>query len=326
MDNRIRLLTELGEFLQSDDPAWTAARIKTSQHNTWFTPDFISLAVKNIREQFLDPEKLESWLRAYGLDQPVPSPKRIGLVMAGNVPLVGFHDFLCCFVCGHRMNIKLSSKDPFLFPLILEFLSAKDRVPEMQTAQMLKGMDAYIATGSNNSARYFEYYFGKYPSLIRHNRTSVAVLDGTETNEELALLADDVFQYFGLGCRNVTQLIVPRHYDFIPMLNAFKKYHWMADHNKYKNNYDYRLSLAILNKQFYMTQDNILLIENESPFSPISVLHYRFYDKEEEAGPRMQDEIQCVVGKRHLPFGKSQQPALKDYADGMDTLTFLKNC
>ena len=162
--------------------------------------------------------------------------------------------------------------------------------------------------------------------MIRQNKTSVAILDGTETEEELGRLADDVFQYFGLGCRNVTQLIVPRHYDFIPLLNAFNRYRWMADHNKYKNNYDYRLSLAILNKQFYMTQENILLIENESPFSPISVLHYRFYDREEEARPLQPGDIQCVVGKKFLPFGKSQQPALNDYADGMDTLTFLKNC
>jgi hypothetical protein len=191
---------------------------------------------------------------------------------------------------------------------------------------MLKGMDAYIATGSNNSARYFDYYFGKYPSLIRRNRTSVAVLDGNESSEELTALADDVFLYFGLGCRNVTQILVPENYDFVPLLTAFRKYEWMAGHNKYKNNYDYRLSLAILNKLFYMSNDCLLLLEDESPFSPISVLHYRYYKPGDIPEPaKGNDNIQCVVGHRYLPFGKSQQPVLSDYADGADTMQFLRS-
>ena len=187
---------------------------------------------------------------------------------------------------------------------------------------MLKGLDAYIATGSNNSARYFDYYFGKYPSLIRRNRTSIALLEGNESPEELSALADDVFLYFGLGCRNVTQIHVPENYDFVPLLKSFGKYQWMADHNKYKNNYDYRLSLAILNKLFYMTNDCVLLLENESPFSPISVLHYQFY--KEFSVPAMDENLQCMIGRQGLPFGKSQEPALTDYADGADTMKFLQ--
>ena len=164
-------------------------------------------------------------------------------------------------------------------------------------------MDAYIATGSNNSARYFEYYFGKYPSLIRRNRTSIALLEGDETPEELEKLADDVFHYFGLGCRNVTQIHVPENYDFIPLLQSFRKYQWVADHNKYKNNYDYRLSLAILNKLYYMTNDCLLLLEDESPFSPISVLHYSFYNERETGSPiRKIRKLQCVVGRNLRSF------------------------
>ena len=162
-------------------------------------------------------------------------------------------------------------------------------------------MDAYIATGSNNSARYFDYYFGKYPSLIRRNRTSIAVLEGDETPEELEKLADDVFLYFGLGCRNVTQIHVPENYDFVPLLGAFRKYQWMADHHKYKNNYDYRLSLAILNKLQYMTNDCLLMLENDSPFSPIAVLHYTYYkDIKNSISMENNENLQCIVG-RQLP-------------------------
>jgi hypothetical protein len=247
--------------------------------------------------------------------------------MAGNIPLVGFHDFLCCFLSGHQSFVKLSTKDAWLFPALTEFLI--DKNPELagniKTVDVLRGMDAYIATGSNNSARYFEYYFAKYSSLIRRNRTSVAVLDGTETDRELEDLADDVFLYFGLGCRNVSQILVPENYDFIPLLRAFRKYQWMADHNKFKNNYDYRLSLAILNKLEYMTNDCLLLMQDELPFSPISVLHYAMYRNPEDRLLAMEkDQLQCVIGHKFLPFGKSQQPGLTDYADGADTMRFLQ--
>ena len=248
--------------------------------------------------------------------------------MAGNIPLVGFHDFLCCFVSGHHPVIKLSSRDYALFRVILEFLNKKNKISAEQitVSSMLKGMDAYIATGSNNSARYFDYYFGKYPSLIRRNRTSIALLEGDETAEELGKLADDVFLYFGLGCRNVTQIRVPENYDFVPLLSAFRKYQWMADHHKYKNNYDYRLSLAILNKLQYMSNDCLLLLENDSPFSPIAVLHYTYYKDIKDSVPAEKDEnLQCIVGRRFLPFGNSQRPGLSDYADGRDTMKFLRS-
>src|SRR5450432_3678310 len=327
LENRINLLVELGEFMLSDNPAWRASKTRAFEHNAWFVPDFIELSVRRIAEQYLQRELLENWVRDYGFPDRTPAPKKIGIVMAGNIPLVGFHDFLSCFLIGHRQFIKLSSKDAWLFLVLLNFLNREDDSCSgmIQTADMLKNMDAYIATGSNNSARYFDYYFGKYPSLIRRNRTSIAVLEGNETPEELDKLADDVFLYFGLGCRNVTQIYVPENYDFIPLLQSFRKYQWMADHHKYKNNYDYRLSLAILNKLYYMSNECLLLLENESPFSPIAVLHYSFYGKDENRKPAVADEnLQCVVGRQFLPLGSSQQPGLRDYADGADTMKFLR--
>ncbi len=326
LENRISILVQLGKYMQSDEPSWTEAKTRAFQHNPWFIPEFIDLAVNQIVEHFLRESLLVEWAARYLADQGPANPKKVGIVMAGNIPLVGFHDFLCCFISGHRQVVKLSSKDAVLFPALIEFLYSTDSNTRdyIQTDTMLKSLDAYIATGSNNSARYFEYYFRKYPSLIRRNRTSIAILDGNETTAELEKLADDVFLYFGLGCRNVTQIRVPEQYDFLPLLTAFRKYQWMADHNKFKNNYDYRLSLAILNKLFYMTNDCILLIENESPFSAISVLHYSFYREYPDTASLLENgSLQCIVGRTGVPFGKSQQPGLSDYADGEDTMKFL---
>jgi hypothetical protein len=189
---------------------------------------------------------------------------------------------------------------------------------------MLKGCYAYIATGSNNTSRYFEYYFSKYHHIIRRNRTSVAVLDGKETERQLEELADDVYLYFGLGCRNVTKLYVPTGYDFSRMLAIFKKYDHLIQFHKYKNNYDYRLALLILNKQFYMSNESILLVENSSAFSPISQLNYEFYDVAPDlSADDVKENIQCVVGYKGISFGQAQQPSLYDYADGVDTLQFL---
>jgi len=327
LQNRIRILAELGEFMLSEDLSWKDAKSRAFQHNAWFIPDFIDLSVSRIVERFLQKDLLEKWASEYQVPAHEEMPKEIGLVMAGNIPLVGFHDFLCCYINGHHPVIKLSTRDACLFPVILEFLNKKHQAATNQitVSSMLKGMDAYIATGSNNSARYFDYYFGKYPSLIRRNRTSIAILEGDETKEELEKLADDVFLYFGLGCRNVTQVRVPENYDFVPLLNAFRKYQWMANHHKYKNNYDYRLSLAILNKLPYMSNDCLLMLENDSPFSPIAVLHYTYYKDIKNSIPIENDEnLQCIVGRPFVPFGKSQRPGLSDYADGRDTMKFLR--
>ena len=303
------------------------AKEKASRENGWFIPEFIELSVDNIASSFLQRDKLEAWCKAYQLPIENPSPKIVGIVMAGNIPLVGFHDMLCVFITGHRANIKASSKDQVLIKHLVDTMAAWDEEINqlINFSEMLKGCDAYIATGSNNSAGYFEYYFGKYAHIIRRNRTSVAVLTGNETHEELEKLADDVYLYFGLGCRNITKLYVPEGYDFIPLLTTFKKYNWLADHHKYKNNYDYNLAIHLLNKKFYMSNESLILVEENSFFSPISQLNYEFYTDLNSLSIllKQSEELQCIIGRNFISFGQSQNPSLGDYADGVDTMRFL---
>jgi Acyl-CoA reductase (LuxC) len=324
---RIDLLIRLGQYILSEDEQWVLIKERASRENGWFIPEFVELATKNIAFAYLQKENLESWAESYRLQTTNLKPKTIGIVMAGNIPLVGFHDLLCVFLSGHKAVIKPSSKDQVLIKHLVEKLEEWDSEVNSLVvfSEMLKGCDAYIATGSNNSSRYFDYYFGQYPNIIRRNRTSVAVLTGEETIEELEKLADDVYQYFGLGCRNVTKIYVPGNYDFIPLLEAFKKYNYLADHHKYKNNYDYNLALHLLNKKYYMTNGSILLIEDPVIFSPISQLNYEFYTNNDDLTVKLPlvHDLQCITGKRFIPFGKGQCPAVNDYADGVDTLKFL---
>lgn len=372
LEKRIDLLAELGEYCLSQAPALETAKYKAYTENGWFTPEFINLAIQQIATHYLQKDKLTAWAKKYNLpaENPATPPKTVGLIMAGNIPLVGFHDLLTIFISGHRQLIKTSTRDNTLIHHLVDWMIAQK--PEVAGyiafAERLNGCDAYIATGSNNSGRYFDYYFGKYPHIIRRNRTSVALLTGNETPEELSALADDVNQYFGLGCRNVTQIYVPENYDFLPLLNAFNKYQHLSDLQKYKNNFDYQLTLLILNQKLYMTNGQgglngtILLTENESPFSPISVLHYQYYKPGQPplALTQTNESIQCLVGQPNsligqpgilpaqsgalpaqpsafaessgtlrvhplIPFGNAQQPSLEDYADGIDTLLFLRD-
>ena len=326
LQKRIEILQSLKKYLSANDEAWQHIKTKTSYHNGWFTEAFIDLAVQNICNEFLQKEKLEEWAAHYHLDDNVGG-KNIGIVMAGNIPLVGFHDFLTVFISGHKQTIKLSSKDDILLKHLVEKMTAWE--PSLSAyiafADMLKGCDAYIATGSNNTARYFEQYFSKYPSIIRRNRTAVAVLTEKETQDELRLLSDDIHQYFGLGCRNITQLFVPAGYDFVPLLSAFDKYTYFTDHHKFKNNYDYQLSIALLNNVFYMTNGSLLLIESDAIFSAISRLNYSFYEDEKKLLNELagNEDIQCICGKGGIAFGQAQCPGLMNYADGVDTMQFL---
>jgi hypothetical protein len=322
---RIELAAQLGPYILSGSPEWLETKHRASLTNPWFTTEFIDIAAENIAKHFLDKQKLESWTSSYKIG--TVDQKKIGIVMAGNIPMVGFHDFLCVFISGHKAIIKASSKDEVLIKHFVQKLTEWNKeVSELVAFQeMLKNCDAYIATGSNNSARYFEYYFKKYPHIIRRNRTSVAILEGNETIKELEELADDVHLYFGMGCRNVTKIFVPKDYEFIPLLTAFKKYDHFKDHNKYKNNYDYNLALHILNGKFYMANESIILLENSSIFSPISQLNYKFYTdkKTVEEDLKSMDDVQCTVGHNYIPFGQAQLPSLADYADGIDTINFL---
>jgi len=322
-------LTGLGLSLTGTDPGWLAAKQRAAAENGWFREEFIDLAVQQIVQEFLQKDKLTAWAKKYDLPQETKSPANIGLVMAGNIPLVGFHDFLTIFITGHHQTIKPSSRDNVLIRWIVEELERKapGAGDSIHFADRLKGCDAFIATGSNNSARYFDFYFAKYPHIIRRNRTSVAVLTGREGKEELGALADDVYQYFGLGCRNVTKLYTPEDYDFEPLLETFRKYDYLADYNKYKNNYDYYLTLLILNKKQYISNKSILLEENPGLFSPISVLHYEKYGDPTilAAELAINEDLQCVVGQDYIQFGRAQRPSLEDYADGADTMQFIRS-
>jgi hypothetical protein len=330
LQERIEILIRAGEILCGKDKdtaeQWSATLETAYRKNNWFTPIFLEKATEQIYNLYLQRESLKKVAAHYFLDNPA-SVKTVGIVMAGNIPLVGFHDFLCVFLSGHRQRCKLSSKDDVLFSTLIRLLGSK--FPELKEyvsiTERLNDCDAYIATGSDNSARYFEYYFGRYPSIIRKNRTSVAVLTGEETEEELTLLADDLLMYFGLGCRNVTQIHVPKGYDFKPLLESMKKYSWCFDHNKYRNNYDYQLAIYIMNSMPYMTNDCVVLVENESPFSPVGSLHYSYYDdlNERIENLKKNQSIQAIVGSGGIAFGKAQSPALMDYADGVDTMAFL---
>jgi hypothetical protein len=324
---RIDLLCRLGEYILANNEDWQLAKEQAERENGWFIKEFIDLASTNIANCFLKKDLLQTWIAETPADELVEKPHSVGIIMAGNIPLVGFHDFLCVFVSGHKAIIKASSKDQVLIKhLVAKLIEWEPAVSYFVLfLEMLKGCDAYIATGSNNSYRYFEYYFGKFPHIIRRNRTSVALLSGNETTDELRSLADDVHQYFGLGCRNVTKIYVPEGYDFVAIINAFGKYSHLADHNKLKNNFDYNLALHILNKKYYMTNGCMLLIEDTAIFSPISQLNYEFYSDitAVEKSLLNHPDIQCITGTLTVPFGASQIPSLTDYADGVNTLAFL---
>jgi len=334
LPDRISLLDQLGNHLLGEDELLRAVMQRSYHHNQWFTMNNQERAIRSIAEEYLNGDKLKAWIKPYAIGEP-DTIKTIGLVMAGNIPLVGFHDWLSVFVVGHRVQVKLSEKDQFLFPYLIKVLTSFDARVEQYVdfVPKLKDFDAVIATGSNNSSRYFSAYFSKYPHIIRKNRNAVAVLDGTETKAELERLGEDVFQFFGLGCRNVAKLYVPRGYDFEPLLEALHEFRDLVLHNKYKNNFDYNYAIYVMNKTEYMANGCVVLSENDAIASHIAGLYYEYYDDRDTLVKDLQhrsEAIQCVVGHESVaqlptfPFGQAQRPALDDYADGIDTLDFLR--
>jgi hypothetical protein len=296
--------------------------------NPWFTPDAIINALKGIAF-LLQKDGLEKWIEAYPiLDQP-KQIRKVAVIMAGNIPMVGFHDMLCVLLSGHHLVAKLSSDDDQLIPFLTKILIHYEREWEPSIHfenSIVRNADAFIATGSDNSARYFEYYFGAYPSIIRKNRTSVAVIAGNESDEDLYQLGKDIFTYFGMGCRNVSHLLVPESYNMLRLLDAFRAFAYLTEHNKYMNNYDYRKSVALLNLQAHLDGGFLLLFENEQLFSNLATLNYSIYRSDEQLQDYLKqhkDKLQCIIGKVYIPFGRAQQPAVNEYADGLDTMQFL---
>jgi hypothetical protein len=302
----------------------------SKSYNGWFTKSNIQFAFKSW-EDGLNEENLLKWTAKYDLEK---SPNHnIAMVLAGNIPLVGFHDFLSVLISGNRVIAKLSSNDKLILPFLAKYLIAIE--PEFKgkvvfTEERLENFDAVIATGSNNTARYFEYYFGKYPNIIRKNRNSVTVLSGKETSEELKNLSNDIFRYFGLGCRNVSKLFIPKDYNFDAFFNAMFTWKEVINDNKYINNYDYNKAVYLMSNINLLDNEFLLLKEDASFSSPISVTFYEYYDSLESVREQLiteKDNIQCIVSslgiENEIKFGETQKPKLWDYADQIDTIDFL---
>jgi len=329
----IKIFSQLGEQLLNPDEQLRAIIGTEKNHNAWFTPENVSEAVTAIGNM-LNEADLTQWLGNYNIDNNKPA-KKIGLILARNIPLVGFHDVLCVLITGNTALIKASSQDARLIKYVLKLLT--DIEPSFanrfQFVERLESFDAIIATGSNNTSRYFDYYFGKVPNIIRKNRNSIALLAGNETAEQLSQLGHDIFDYFGLGCRNVSKLLVPKGYNFNFFFESIESFHPIIHHNKYNNNYGYNKSIYLVGNQQHLDNNFLLLMENESMSSPLAVLFYETYDDLATAEKLLQDQtdnIQCVVSTAPLnienqvvDFGQTQQPALWDYADNVDTVAFL---
>jgi len=303
-------------------------------NNKWFDELHTRFMLSQIAEM-LKSENLEKWLDLYDHSQFNPlNIKSVGVIMAGNIPLVGFHDFLCVLISGHIFIGKLSSQDHILLPYISDLLvSIDERFNKFifLKEDLRDGFDAVIATGSNNSSRYFEYYFAKYPNIIRNNRNSLAVLNGFESPEQLDALADDICLYFGKGCRSVSKIYIPQNYNFDSLIQSFDKYNIQKFNTKYFNNYEYYKSIYIINNLTFIDNGFLLLREDMSMSSPVSVLHYEFYSNLQnvnEAIVENHNNIQCVVSEikqinNSVKLGHAQKPVLWDYADNVDTLEFL---
>ncbi|HZW77166.1 MAG TPA: acyl-CoA reductase [Flavobacteriaceae bacterium] len=344
LKQRIQAFSALGKFLnqivetyekQSETSLEMQKAVETIDRaeaaNGWFTRENILFSFKNWATT-LTRENLETWTSHYLLDSI--KSKTIAVIMAGNIPLVGFHDFLAVLISGHRIKVKLSSNDRILLPFLAEFLVRQnqefsDRIDFVQ--DKLDDFDAVIATGSNNTARYFDYYFGKYPHIIRRNRNSVAILTGEETPEDLERLADDIFLYFGLGCRNVSKIYVPIDYDFELFFRACYRWKDIIYNNKYINNYDYNKAVYLMEGLPLLDNEFLILKEDPGFSSPIGVLFYQTYSDKASLLDELraqESNIQCVIGQvfspENIPFGKAQTPHLMQYADGIDTLEFLQ--
>ncbi len=308
-------------------------------HNGWFTETNVRNAIASIAD-CLESEQLENWLIAYPEISRNEKPKKVAVIMAGNIPMVGFHDMLCVLLSGNKFIGKLSSDDKMLLPFIAKILIAIEPLFSEYiefTEGQIKNIDAVIATGSDNTARYFQYYFGKYPHIIRKNRNSVAILSGKESTNELGLLGKDIFQYFGLGCRNVSKLFVPKEYDFKLFYESIFDFQNVIHNNKYCNNYEYNRTLYLMSNHPSLLDNNFLLLkEDESYSSPIGVLFYEFYDSIPLLMKKLEndtEQIQCIVSSTSLKlkienltaFGETQCPKLTDYADSIDTMHFLIN-
>ncbi len=300
--------------------------IRQFSYNGWFSKENVLQSLTSLGK-LLTEDKITTWLKEYTYTS---TPKRIGIIMAGNIPLVGFHDFLCVLLSGNIAVSKLSSDDNTLLPALAEQLiqftpTLKERI--IFSMGKLGEIDAIIATGSDNSFQYFEQYFGKYPHLFRKNRTSIAIFTGKETKEELTKLGIDIFSYYGLGCRNVSHLLLPQGFELNRFFEAIIDFHPIVNHHKYANNYDYNKAVYLMNLMEILDNHFVLLRETDELFSPLSMVHYHYYSNPSEIDSYLEnhsEKIQAIVGHNYIPFGEAQAPKLNDYADGVDVMKWLE--
>lgn len=330
-ETRIKALEKLGEWMQQLDEQ-TLYTVQSLHHkNPWYTQDNVLKQLKTLGSS-LNSQNLSNWTSSYSA---LDNTKSVGLVLAGNLPLVGFHDILCTLIMGFNAKIKVSSDDAGLTTLVLNKLIEfePDFSKKIHFVDKLENYDLVIATGSNNSARYFEYYFGKKPNIIRKNRNSLAVINGDEDKHVLSELGKDIFDYFGLGCRSVSKLHIPKNYEISKFFESIEHYSFIKDHYKYNNNYDYNKSIYLINGDKHFDNGFLLLKEDKSLASPLAVVFFEEYDNLQELEKQLESDkenIQCIVSmtelKTNIPtfrFGQSQSPTLNDYADGIDILEFL---
>jgi hypothetical protein len=336
LKERVESFSELGKILRDSlegVPTGYSSEleklINNQQYkNPWFTPENVTMAIKAIADE-LTHENFAKWTGNYPALGTTEYGLNVGVIMAGNIPLAGFHDFLSVLISGNNLIAKTSSKDPELIVYISDILCIINpgfRKRITFTEGLLKGFDAVIATGSNNSSRYFEYYFRRYPHIIRKNRNSAAIIEGCETAEELYCLGSDVFSYFGLGCRSVSKIYIPTGYDISKMTYNWSQYSNIINHNKYANNYDYSKAVFIVNKEEFIDTGYLLIKKSTGISSPVAVLHFDIYNSLNDVFQEVEEnreKIQCVVGSKYIPFGTAQLPHLWDYADGKDTVDFL---
>lgn len=336
LKERIEAFAGLGEVIRNGLPgidnniSYRLNHLINNQHtnNDWFTPENVRMALSAIAD-VLTCDNLTKWTNAYPALNEKRKPFNIGIIMAGNIPLVGFHDFLSVLITGNNIIAKVSSKDPELIFFVSEILCGinpefKERIKFTQGT--LTGFDGIIATGSDNSSRYFEYYFKKYPNIIRKNRNSIAIIGGNETETEFQGLGKDIFSYFGLGCRNVSKILVPEGYDFSVMVRNWEAYSGVINHNRYANNYDFTKAVYLVNKEKFIDTGYLLLKENDGLSSPVATVYYEYYDSPDtvlKIIDSLREKIQCITGENWIPFGQAQLPALWDYADGTDTIEFI---
>mgnify|MGYP000117678230 FL=1 len=330
LQDRINIISELGLYLRKNflEDHFDSIKIATVK-NPWFTVKSITNAVLSISDM-VEKDMLNAWLNPYTIKEP-SSQKNVLIIMAGNIPLVGFHDLLSVIIMGHNPVIKLSSNDNVLMPLIINiFLDlSPSNYNQIKFINEVKGrsFDAVIATGTDNSANYFKYYFKDAKRIIRKNRRSIAILDGSENSQQIKGLANDIFLYYGLGCRNVSKIYLPVGYDLNILFKSFYLHKHVIEHKKYGNNYDYNKAIYLMGNNKLIENGFILLKEDSSLYSPVAMLYYEYYNDINDVHSfidKNSDKIQCIVSKNNIPFGNTQKPKLWDYADGVDTIDFLK--